>query len=132
MPPTRIVSVHEYELQEGVDEEDLLKAVEEAEKRGLFDLPGLVGYRLLRGIKGSRQARMAAIWIYESRSAWEALWGPPDAELPKGHYPRQWREWEEELLAPLLDRDPDRVNYTSYEELAAGEPGAWSRGPSGR
>ncbi len=121
MPPARIVSVHEYELRDGVSEDQFLRTAKEAQSRGLFDLPGLIHYRLLRGVKGARRGSFAAIWVYESRTAWEALWGPPEAPKTRANYPPTWRVWEDELLAPLLKRDPDRVRYTSYEEFAAAD-----------
>lgn len=48
-----VVSVHHYELAEGVDPSEFREAVEEAVSRDLFaDIPGLVDYRIGRGIKG--------------------------------------------------------------------------------
>lgn len=112
-----VVSVHEYELVEDADGSDLEAAVAAAERRGLFDLPGLVDYRFLRGVKGDREGRHAAVWTYESREAWEALWGPPEDPNPPAEYPDGWREWEEDLLGPLLPEDPDDVSFTSYGTL---------------
>jgi hypothetical protein len=80
-------------------------------------LPGLVEYHFGRGIKGSRTEHYAAIWIYESIQAWEKLWGSPDKPVGKANYPKNWQVWEDEILAPLLNQDPDRINYTDYEEL---------------
>lgn len=121
MGRARIVSVHEYELKSEVTGEQFLRAVAEAQSRGLFDLPGLLEYRVLRGVKGVRRGSFTAIWIYESRPAWEAVWGPPEAPKSKEDYPPAWRIWEDELLEPLLDRDPDTVRYTSYEVVAAND-----------
>ena len=89
-----VVSVHEYTLDEGVGPAAFERAVAEAERRDLFDLPGLAEYRFLEGLRGENEGRYAALWTYESRAA-----------------------WEEELLAPLLDRDPDDIAFTSYEVL---------------
>ncbi|MFC7154948.1 hypothetical protein ACFQPA_05695 [Halomarina halobia] len=114
---TRVVSVHEYELAPDADPADFEAAVEAAERRGLFDLPGLVDRRFLRGIKGDREGEYAAIWTYEDREAWEALWGPPGDPKPPEAYPERWREWEA-LLDPLLTDDPDFIGFTSYEALA--------------
>jgi hypothetical protein len=112
-----VVSVHEYELAEGIDGSDLEAAVAAAERRDLFDLPGLVDYRFLRGIKGDRADGYAAVWTYESRAAWESLWGPPDDPKPPAEYPASWREWETDLLGPLLATDADDVRFTSYETV---------------
>ena len=30
---------------------------------------------------------------------------------------RDWKVWEDEVLVPLLDREPDTITYTDYEEL---------------
>ena len=29
----------------------------------------------------------------------------------------KWKVWENEILAPLLNRDPDTIRFTSYEEI---------------
>jgi hypothetical protein len=41
----------------------------------------------VRGIKGPRADQLSAIWIYESREAWEALWGTVDRPKRKQEYP---------------------------------------------
>ncbi len=114
---TPIYAVHEYELREGVTPEAFERAVAQAIRRNLFSLPGLVQFRFLKGIKGERVGRYAALWIFENREAWERLWGPLDNPYPKDKYPESWKIWEDEILAPLLDRDPDRIVYTDYVEL---------------
>lgn len=113
----KVVSVHEYELKPGVAAKDFEEAVRAADTRGLFRLPGLVGYHLVRGVKGERRGRYAAMWIYESRAAWERLWGPPDQPRPFEEYPETWRTWEQEVLAPLLVQIPDTISFTTYEVL---------------
>ncbi len=115
----RVISVHEYELRANKDESDLLAAVEAAEARGLFDLPGLIAYRFLRGVKGRGAGRFAAIWIYRDRAAWQALWGPASDPKGKDEYPESWRAWEDELLRPLLVHDPDKIQFTSFEVIHA-------------
>ncbi len=112
-----VISIHEYELRPEVSEEDFFRVVREARRRRLFDLPGLMQVHFVRGLRGARKGKLAAIWIYESLDAWEALWGPPDAPRPPEAYPPSWRVWEQELLARVLDRDPDRIRYTAYEVL---------------
>lgn len=114
-----IVSVHHYELADDANPEDVERTIAEAEDRDLFALPGLVAYRFVRGIKGARANRYAAIWEYESRDAWEALWGPVDDPLPKEEYPERWKTWEDDLLAPLLAGDPDGIEFTAYEVVRA-------------
>lgn len=112
---TGILSVHEYELADAATDEEFREAVREAERRGLFDLPGLSEHRFLRGIKGRRRGGYTALWTYESREAWRALWGSVEDPVPKAEYPERWHVWEDELLAPLLAGDPDDVSYTTYE-----------------
>jgi hypothetical protein len=116
-----IVSIHHYELADGADEDAFREAVAEAERRDLFDLPGLADYQFLRGIKGDRDGAFTAVWTYESREAWEALWGPVDDPVPKDEYPERWQTWEEDLLGPLLPGDPDDIEFTSYETFAGGD-----------
>jgi len=113
----RVISVHEYELRPDADPADFEAAVRDARADSLLDLPGLEDYHLLKGIKGARTRRYGAIWIYESRAAWEALWGPPDDPVEKADYPENWNTWEDEVLAPYLSTDPDALRFTSYREL---------------
>ena len=113
----KVVSVHEYELRPDVPEADFERAIGDAERRGLLDLPGLVGHHFLKGLKGARRGAYAAIWIFESRQAWERLWGPVEAPRPAADYPENWKVWENEVLAPLLTQDPDAIRFTSYQEL---------------
>jgi len=113
----KVVSVHEYELRPGISDEAFERALKDAERRGLFELPGLVGHHFLKGLKGARRNAYAAIWIFESRAAWEKLWGTPEAPRPPADYPAQWKLWENEVLAPLLSQDPDTIRFTSYLEL---------------
>jgi len=114
-----VVSVHHYELSESADESDFRAAVAEAERRNLFErVPGLIEYRIGQGIKGDRAGRFAAIWIYESKTVWEDVWGSVDDPNPKSEYPDAWLVWEDDLLAPILAENPDRIEYTSYELVA--------------
>jgi len=113
----RVVSIHEYELKPGARDEDFERAARDAERRGLFALPGLIGHHFLKGMKGPRRGRYAAIWIFESRGAWEKLWGPVEASRPPAECPAQWKEWENKVLAPFLTQDPDTIRFTSYSEL---------------
>jgi hypothetical protein len=114
-----IVSIHHYELAESANPSDFHDAVAEAVRRDLFEqIPGLVDYRIGRGIKGDRTGHFAAVWTYESEEAWIDLWGPPDDPVPKTAYPHAWRVWEADLLAPILAEDPDEIRYTSYDVIA--------------
>lgn len=114
---SRVVSIHEYELRAEADPSAFEADIEEARAENLLALPDLETYYLLKGIKGARVDRYSAIWIYESRTAWEALWGPPDDPLEKDDYPENWQIWEDEVLAPYLRSDPDAIRFTSYREL---------------
>ena len=113
----RVISVHEYELKNSISGGQFEAAVENARKRELFDLPGLMKYYFLKRIRGTREVEYIAIWIYESRAAWERLWGKADSPLKKEDYPEKWKIWEDEILAPLLAQDPDRIDYAAYEEF---------------
>ena len=112
-----MICIHNYTLKAGVSGAEFEARIAEAEARGLLKLPGLVRHHFLRGVKGTRKDSYAAVWVYESREAWEKLWGPADRPLTKAHYPANWIAWEDEVLAPLLDQDPDRIDFTSYECL---------------
>ena len=113
----RIISVHEYDLKPGSSPSQLERAFRDAEARGLFDLPGLTAHHFVKGVKGARRNAYAAVWIYESREAWERLWGTPEQPRAPREYPENWRIWEEELLAPILSSHPDAITFTAYEEL---------------
>ncbi len=113
----RIVSIHEYDLKPGINVEHFEQVLREAEGRGLLQLPGLVAHLFVRGAKGVRRDAYAALWIYESREAWEHLWGTPEHPRPPQEYPDTWKVWEQELLAPFLKDCPDAIRFTAYEEL---------------
>lgn len=118
-----IVSIHHYTLKAGVSDRRFEMGVDAAVQRELFVLPGLTNYYFLKGLKGSRKGGYSAVWIYQNRTAWEALWGPAEAPYGKDRYPDRWVAWEDEILAPLLDQDPDRIDFTSYACFARGSPG---------
>jgi hypothetical protein len=113
----RVISIHEYELRPGVQEAVFERALHDAERRGLFDLPGLIEHHFLRGVKGVRRGAYTAIWIFESREAWEKLWGTVEAPRPAADYPENWKIWENDILAPFLIEHPDTIRFTSYEEI---------------
>ena len=114
---SRVISIHEYNLKPGVNERQFVSAILSAKERGLLRLPGLVDYYLVKGIRGYRKDFYAAVWIYESKEAWESLWGPIDKPCGKTDYPQNWKVWENEVLLPFLDQDPDNIKFTSYQEL---------------
>ena len=109
-----VISIHEYELKPSAEGAQFERAFKEAEARGLFELPGLLQYHFVKGIRGVRRGKYAVIWVYESKQAWEGLWGPVDQPIPKSKYPDNWLTWENEVLAPFLRQDPDAISFTSY------------------
>lgn len=113
----RVISVHEYQLKSGTSDQVFERAILEARGRGLLRLPGLAESGFLRRIRGSRRAKYGAIWIYESIGAWEELWGTVQSPLERGDYPENWRKWEDQVLASYLDREPDRIEFSAYEEF---------------
>lgn len=114
---SRVVSIHNYQLKKDVEMETFSQAIGEAHDHHLFDLPGLESFRFLHGIKGENQGLWTAIWVYSSRKAWEKIWGGPTAPKSREEYPDRWRRWEDEYLAPLLSEDPDRIDFTAYDEI---------------
>jgi heme-degrading monooxygenase HmoA len=113
----RIISIHEYDLKPGSNPARFEQALRDAEARGLFNLPGLMAHHFVKGVKGTRPHAYAAVWVYESREAWERLWGTLEHPREPMEYPAKWRIWEEELLGPILSGHPDATRFTAYEEL---------------
>jgi hypothetical protein len=113
----RVISIHEYRLRNNVSGEQFEATVEKARKLDLFNLPGLIDYHFLKRIRGSRNVKFTAVWIYQNREAWEKLWGEADSPIEKNSYPENWKRWENEFLAPLLTQDPDRIDYIAYVEF---------------
>ena len=114
-----VISVHKYKLKEDVPLEAFLQVIAQAEDKNLFQIPGLMGYHFLMGIKGERIGCPAAIWVYESRETWESLWGTVERPNQPQAYPEKWQQWEA-LLEPLLMDHPDEISFTSYEVLTSG------------
>lgn len=112
----KVISIHEYELKPDVEISEFEHFLLSAGNEGIFQIPGLIGHHFLKGVKGSRPGRFAAIWVYESREAWEDLWGSPDQPRARVEYPENWRKWEEKL-EPFLSDDPDEIVFTAYEEI---------------
>jgi hypothetical protein len=113
----RVISIHEYRLKPDIEAAAFELAIHKAEELGLLQFPGLVGYHFVRGLRGVRQGLYAAIWIYSSLDAWEALWGPVDEPIRPEQYPEKWKIWEDQVLTQYLDGKPDRLVYTAYEEI---------------
>lgn len=113
----KIISIHEYVLRPNVNAGEFEQAIREAEEHGLLQLPGLLTYHFVRGLRGSRCGKYAAIWVYESKEAWETLWGPVERPRKKRDYPDAWKIWEDQVLAPFLSQDPNDITFTAYEEL---------------
>ena len=113
----RIFSVHEYDLHAEIGAAKFERAIREAETSRLLEIPGLTSHFFLRGVKGERTGRHAALYVYENREAWERIWGPPTRPLPPEAYPPGWRRWEG-ILAPLLDRPAETTRFTAYEEMS--------------
>jgi hypothetical protein len=114
-----IISIHEYVLRPGVEPQQFEQALASAHTRGLLQLPGLVAYHFVKGLRGERRGGYAAVWVYDSRAAWERLWGAPESPRTQDEYPDNWRQWEEEVLAPFLSQDPDRITFTAYEAFVS-------------
>ena len=118
----RIISVHEYKLKSSISGEQFELAIRNAQEHGLFNLPGLLGYHFLKRIRGTRQTDYTSVWIYQDKDSWVKLWGEPDNPVEQENYPKKWKIWENEILAPLLTQDPDRIYYASYEEFYCKPP----------
>jgi hypothetical protein len=112
----KVISIHEYELRPDIKASEFQHALQLAEDQNLFHIPGLVGHHFIKGLKGSRIGKFAAIWVYENRGAWEELWGTPDRPKDKIEYPDNWQKWEK-LLEPFLELDPDEILFTAYEVI---------------
>ena len=113
----RVISIHEYSLKPDVSEIQFEGAILNARQQGLLNLPGLIDCFLVKGIRGSRKGCYAAIWVYESQTAWEKLWGTIQAPLIKEDYPETWQAWEVRILRPFLAQDPDKIQFTAYVEI---------------
>ena len=118
----RIISIHEYELRPDVDTARFERSLRDADARGLLRLPGLLEHHFVKGARGVRRGAYAAVWVYESREAWEHLWGRAEHPRRPEEYPKTWKTWEQEVLAPFLTGDPDAIRFTAYEELERDPP----------
>jgi hypothetical protein len=114
---SRIISIHEYDLTPDSDSRQFEQALRDADARGLLQLPGLAAHYFMKGIKGAQHGAYAALWVYDTRAAWERLWGTPTQPRNPQEYPANWQVWEAEVLAPFLAQHPDAIRFTAYEEL---------------
>jgi hypothetical protein len=112
-----VISIHEYDLKPGSDLARFEQALHDADARGLLKLPGLITHYFVKGTKGARRGAYAAVWIYESREAWEHIWGSPEQPRAPHAYPENWKVWEDDVLAPFLAQHPDEIRFTTYEVL---------------
>lgn len=106
-----VYSIHEHELNPAADPQAYEAAVQEAIAR--LRVPGLLAAQHLKGFKGERDGRYAVLWIFESAEAIRRNFGTPDAPI----WPPDWLHYENEVLAPFLDRHPDTVDFTDYAIL---------------
>ena len=74
-------------------------------------------HHFLQRIRDVRKDKFCAIWVYQSREALDRFWGAVDQTRKKKDYPENWKEWEDEVLVPFLRTDPDKIDFTSYEEF---------------
>lgn len=114
---TKIISVHEYVLKPEIDPVEFERAIQEAKKQGILELAGLESVIFVQGIRGERQNLYAAFWVYENEEDWASLWGPVEHPISKDSYPQAWRVWEDDILAPFLDQEPDKITFTTYREI---------------
>ena len=77
----------------------------------------LPDFYFLKRIRGTREVAYTAIWIYKNKNFWGKIWGENNNPVPKEQYPETWKIWEDEILAPLITQEPDRIHYAAYEEL---------------
>ena len=111
----RVISVHEYELKP-------------ASRKPLSSAPCMTPNAAVSSTsrahrppfpsrpEGSTARAYTAIWIFESREAWERLWGTVEAPRPPSEYP-ELENLGDRILASFLTQDPDTIRFTSYEEV---------------
>ena len=128
----RIISIHEYDLKPEVDMSQFESTFRDAEARGLLQLPGLVAHHFVKGAKGVRRGAYAALWIYESREAWERLWAPPSIPGPRESIRTAGGSGRRSFLLPFSRTTRTVFRFTSYEELVFLRPtGSWCSNDKG-
>src|SRR5215831_2423777 len=115
----RLINVHEYELKPGTDPERFEQTLRDAEARGLFDLPGLISHHFVKGVKGARRDAYAAIWVYESRDAWNdcgalrSIRRCPPSILTSGGFGKISSCCQSSILTPMRSGLPRTRSYDS-------------------
>src|SRR4029434_8459753 len=107
----RIISIHEYDLKPGSNPARFEQALRDAEARGLFNLPGLMAHHFVTRVKGSTRSAYAAVWVYESREAWERLWGTLEHPREPTENPAKWRIWGERRRGRILSRTYAAIRF---------------------
>jgi hypothetical protein len=110
----RIVAVHELELKAGVDRARFERVVRRRIAGLGLQMPGLVERRFLKGYKGARAGEYAMLWVFESRAALEAMFGPP--ERPE-RGPEAFVRYEEAIGPYLAAPSPELIRFTDYLEI---------------
>jgi 4-alpha-glucanotransferase len=110
-----VYALHEHDLLPSANKRDYEAKVGEAIKKLRVD--GLLNAYHLKGFKGERQGKYAVLWIFASEEAIVQNFGTP--ENPK--WPEEWLHYENEVLAPFIDRHPDKINFSDYHVVAAVE-----------
>ena len=107
-----VYTFHEHELRSGIDHDDYEKKIGEAIKQ--LRVPGLLHAYHLKGFKGHRNGKYAILWIFESEEAIVRNFGTP--QNPK--WPKDWLHYENDVLAPFIDRHPDKIDFTDYHPVS--------------
>jgi len=103
-----VYAIHEHDLRPSVNEKEYEAKVGKAIEK--LHVPGLLHAYHLKGFKGERQGKYAVLWIVASEESIIDNFGTP--ENPK--WPKDWLHYENDVLAPFLDRHPDRINFSDY------------------
>jgi hypothetical protein len=110
----RIVAVHELDLKPGVDRAEFERVVRAASAGLEREMPGLVERLFLLGYKSARKGEYAMLWIFESRTALEAMFGTEAAPRPG---PDAFVRYEAAIGQYLSADRPDLIRFTDYEEV---------------
>jgi len=78
----RIISIHEYDLKPGLTSSSLSKPCATL-KHGVAPAPRARGSLFCQRGERCPPRAYAALWIYESREAWERLWAARAARGPQ-------------------------------------------------
>lgn len=103
-----VIAYHEHELKEDANEEEYLRRIGETIRQ--LRVPGLLKTYIVKGWKGAREGKFGVAWFFENEDAIVRNFGTRDN--PK--WPEDWLRYENEILAPFLDRHPDKIVFTDY------------------